>query len=241
MINGSNKKMIWRMGGVHNQFTLHGDTLGISYQHCAKWLPKKPGQANRHLLLFDNGNYHKVAESRAVEYEIDETAKTATLVWEHHHTPPTFALAMGSVDRMPNGNTFIGWGLSPDVAASEILPDGSVTFEMQLPVHVFSYRTPKYPLLTASVEAPSATPAFGLSPVVTASGEALDFITPSPTQVHIEVSDLLGRPVQQVFDGVSLGQPQRITLRTAGVPAGVYYAALRTASGTLVRPFVIAH
>ena len=66
------------------------------------------------LLLFDNGNCRYDENclsgpfSRAIEIEIDEEARTAELVWEHR---VPFSHAMGSAERLENGNTLIysGW------------------------------------------------------------------------------------------------------------------------------------
>lgn len=81
------------------------------------------------LLLFDNGNYraHPFEDpapvtdtwSRAVEYEFDETAKTARQVWssEMEGEPKVVTIAMGSASPMPKtGNVIVGYGaiLDPD-------------------------------------------------------------------------------------------------------------------------------
>ena len=52
--------IIWRLGGVHNQFTFvndpspTGDQYGISYQHDARPVPGEPN----HYTVFDDGNFH---------------------------------------------------------------------------------------------------------------------------------------------------------------------------------------
>jgi hypothetical protein len=109
--------IMWHMGGKHNEFTLVGDTQWFTHQHSAR------RQANGHLTVFDNGNNSDPRESRAIEYEVDEENMTA----------------MGNVHRQPNGNSVIGWGTGrPNV--TEVRPDGSTAFELQLPQGMFSYR-----------------------------------------------------------------------------------------------------
>lgn len=72
------------------------------------------------LRLFDNGTRHPTAESRAVEYQLDTTAHTATFVWQYQHRPPFFTAFTGSVRRLVNGNTVIGWTLGVPVVATEV-------------------------------------------------------------------------------------------------------------------------
>ncbi len=44
-------EMIWRMGGVHNQFTIVNDTIPFHYQHDIRRI------ANGNITLYDNGNF----------------------------------------------------------------------------------------------------------------------------------------------------------------------------------------
>lgn len=136
-INANTGDVIWRFGGTNNQFTFVNDTIGFSHQHCARRLP------NGNLLLFDNGNYHSPQFSRAVEYTLNETTKTATLVWEYRHNPSIYASAMGSVQRLSNGNTLIGWG-SASTTLTEVTPEGTIVYELSLPSNQMSYRAFRY-------------------------------------------------------------------------------------------------
>ena len=103
-INRTTGDIIWRFGGAHNQFTFLNDTLRFTYQHAVRRI------ANGNLTLFDNGNYHTPPFSRAVEYSLNETGMTATLVWQYRKTPDVFGFWGGYVQRLDNGNTLIGWG-----------------------------------------------------------------------------------------------------------------------------------
>jgi hypothetical protein len=97
-------KVIWRLGGVKNDFTFVNDPEGgFSAQHDAQVLD------NGDLLVFDNGWRHDPQYSRALEYRLDETAKTATLVWSYTRDPKTFTAYTGSVQRVMDGSTFIGF------------------------------------------------------------------------------------------------------------------------------------
>ena len=104
-INRQTGDVIWIMGGPTNEFTILNDPLnGVSWQHDVSRLE------NGNILIFDNGNYHTPHTSRAVEYQIDEENKIATLVWEYQNPYDYKSKAMGSAQRLPNGNTLINWG-----------------------------------------------------------------------------------------------------------------------------------
>ena len=129
--------ILWRWGGKNNEFTFVNDPDRFSHQHSIRRL------ANGHLMLFDNGNLHTPPYSRAAEYELDESTKTATLVWQYRTDPDTYGFAMGSVERLANGNTVIGWG-STSPALTEVTPSGDKAEEIRLPDGVFSYRAYRY-------------------------------------------------------------------------------------------------
>lgn len=136
-INRNTGDIIWRLGGIKNEFTFINDPYGFNYQHDVRRI------ANGHLTLFDNGNYHPEKISFAKEYALDEVNKKATLVWSYHHpfigNKPVIGYAMGNVQRLPNGNTLINWGSiyngvlgegSPNV--TEVDAHDSIVWEMTL-------------------------------------------------------------------------------------------------------------
>jgi len=125
--------ILWRLGGKNNQFTFINEPIPFSHQHCARRLP------NGHITLFDNGNFRTPEFSRAVEYAIDEVQKTATLVWQYRLNPDVFTVATGSVQRLPNGNTLIGWGTT-NPTLTEVAADGSLVSELTFDPGIGSYR-----------------------------------------------------------------------------------------------------
>jgi hypothetical protein len=131
--------IIWRLGGKNNQFAFVNDERGFSHQHDARRL------ANGNLSLYDNGNLHEPAYSRAVEYQLDEVNKVATLVLEYRSTPDVFAFAMGSNQQLPNHNVLVGWGASSTPAVTEFRPDGAKAFELALSPGDFTYRAFRAP------------------------------------------------------------------------------------------------
>ncbi|MCX6146448.1 MAG: aryl-sulfate sulfotransferase [Candidatus Kapabacteria bacterium] len=151
-INRKTGEIIWRMGGKKNEFTFlneHEENSPnyFSFTHCVRVLP------NGNLLIFDNGNLKKTPNySRAIEYELDQTKKTAKLVWEYRHNPDIFTPNQGSVQRLKNGNTLIGWGgattSGTKTAATEVTSNGEVVFEVGIPEGLSSYRVLKIDELT---------------------------------------------------------------------------------------------
>lgn len=144
-------QILWRLGGPGNQFTFVGENpqqaLGHFSGHTLTRL------ANGHLLIYCNADQAGTRSSKVYEYQLDEANKVATLVWSY--APPTnyYAWHYGSAQRLPNGNTFIGWGganIIPGVggatnqwipACSEVTPEGRVVFEVQFDdPRVASYR-----------------------------------------------------------------------------------------------------
>lgn len=140
--------ILWRLGGRNNQFTFLNDPIAFSHQHAVRLLP------NGHLVLFDNGNFRLPLFSRAMEYAIDETQKTATLVWQYRLSPDVFGGAFGYVQRFSNGNTLIGWGATTPTL-TEVAPDGSIVSELTFDSAIASYRVFRFewpPVKAATVE-----------------------------------------------------------------------------------------
>jgi hypothetical protein len=110
------------------------------------------------ILFFDNGGFDSFGSSttthhsRAVEYKIDESAKTATLVWEFPGTfnvdswyKSWYTAYLGDADRLANGNVLITAGAlganTGDARVFEVMKaDGKVVWEFKLPTLYAVYR-----------------------------------------------------------------------------------------------------
>jgi hypothetical protein len=142
--------VLWRLGGIGNDFTFIGENptnapfyfIGQHYVHRL---------ANGNILLFDNGNPQTAwpwlqprSYSRAVEYHLDETNMTATLVWQYRHVPDVFTPNQGIVQRFRNGNTYIGWvsasGQGTGPTFTEVNASNQVMFEVSIP----GYKAPSW-------------------------------------------------------------------------------------------------
>ena len=135
----------WRLGGYQakrSDFQMVGDALGgFSRQHSA--IPLAGGN----LLIFDNGDMRPDKHSRAVEYRLDFTKREAHLVWEYRAGEAyRFRPTMGSVQRLKDGTTVIGWGTSSSLIpqteplATAVDPTGRVLWKLSSPNGLYSYR-----------------------------------------------------------------------------------------------------
>jgi hypothetical protein len=264
--------IIWRLGGKHNQFTFVNDSIHFSHQHAIRRI------ANGHLTLFDNGNYgHFVATvydtnydssvtppqisidtntnqtyARACEYDLDVNNMTATLVWHYDHDSTIKSNAMGYVQRLPNGNTLISWGLYaggtgfiPQHAVTEVDSGGKITFEMDVQGTLLIYRAFKFPIKmppsgvasSSQIESrlvlgePFPNPSNGSSRVILSA--------PSGQPIQLGLYDAVGRKVRDYFAG-PLGMPvSALEIETGDLPNGAYELVLRGESVTVSRQLVV--
>lgn len=120
-IDHSTGDIVWRFG-EEGDFTL-GDGTWFYHQHSPQL------QSDGSILLYDNANDNPNLpeadwQSRAVRYEIDETNKTATQVWEDDEAA-FMSEAMGDADRMPGGHILvtdsaIGLNISGDMIHARV-------------------------------------------------------------------------------------------------------------------------
>jgi hypothetical protein len=148
-INRQTGDIIWTMGGANNQFTFIGEEEVSAYapqyfiyQHEVRRLD------NGNILMIDDGNKAIRNWARAVEYKIDETNKTATKVWQYRPKPDVCFNSMGTAQRLPNGNTLIGWGQASAIAktaVTEVDQSGKVVLELAFKSNLWSsYRAYKF-------------------------------------------------------------------------------------------------
>lgn len=121
-INFETGDVMWRLGGLANDFTFLNDPDAPFFlQHDILRLP------NGNVSLFDN-RWPGSTYSRGVEFDLDESNLTADLVWEYRGSEP-YSRAMGNMQTLPNGNRFFGWGATYPTA-SEVDADGNVVWQM---------------------------------------------------------------------------------------------------------------
>jgi hypothetical protein len=236
-INRATGDIMWRMGGAHNQFSFVNDSIPFSHQHAIRVL------GNGNLTLFDNGNFHTPQFSRAVEYKLDEAAKSASLVWQYRNTPDTYGGAMGYVQRLPNGHTLIGWGTA-NPSVIEVAPDGSKVFELNFDTGVYSYRAYRYEWMQDTTGAlPTIPVAAALSPNYPNpfNGTTNVLVELSePSQVTLKVYDLLGNEVKTIIDGERRTPGvYKTAISLERMPSGVYFSRLTAGPVSATRRMVL--
>ena len=172
-------QILWRLGGPANQFSFPNENSQEALGHF-------PGHTlsrldNGDILIYCNADQQATRSSKVYEYKLDETNKIATLVWSY--APPTnyYAWHYGSAQRLPNGNTFIGWGSADNLhstggstnqgipACTEVASNGAVVFQMAFNnPKVVSYRAYRF------VYPPASQAAMG-SVFAPAQGNTYDF------------------------------------------------------------------
>lgn len=133
-------EILWHLGGPHSSFTFLNDPLnGISYQHDISAL------GHGHYMVFDNGNDHEPQVSRAVEYELDLTNRTARLFWQFRDTPDKYTYWRGNAQRLPTGNTLINFSRADYPKAIEVDSNGVKRFELSLVPSSDAYKAVRFP------------------------------------------------------------------------------------------------
>lgn len=113
-------QVIWRLGGLANQFTFLNDPQGgFDGQHGVR--RAGPGE----IQLLDN---RPSPPSRLVRYRLDENAMTADLVWEFVHSPTTWSRVGGSTQFYPGGKGLVSFGTAGRVV--EVSPQGTPVWEL---------------------------------------------------------------------------------------------------------------
>ncbi|RMF56556.1 MAG: T9SS C-terminal target domain-containing protein [Calditrichaeota bacterium] len=132
--------IIWRWGGENNQFMFINDNRRFSHQHHIRRLP------NGNYTLFDNGNFLNPEYSSALEYQLDQQNLIANLVWSYRDTS-VYAPFMGSVQRLSNANTVIGWGgtFGSEPSITEVRPNGIKALEITFEDPFVNYRAVRAP------------------------------------------------------------------------------------------------
>jgi Arylsulfotransferase (ASST) len=138
--------ILWRLGGKHSDFDM-GPGATFAWQHDARRRPDGT------LTVFDNGATPAVEPlSRGLILDVDERAMKATLLRQYTH-PGILSGSQGSMQLLPNGNVFVGWGEVPRV--SEFHHSGHIVFDAVLGKKYESYRAFRLPWTGRPADAPA--------------------------------------------------------------------------------------
>ena len=147
-INRQTGEIMWHLGGDENEFTFIGvdpeEASGHFGGHAFHRLD------NGNVLIYDGGSHNGRRSSQVHEYKLDEENKTAEHIWSYVPDPGVYGWHRGNAQRLPNGNTFIGWGgdgSRDGPACTEVTPNGRKVFELFFDdPAVESYRAFRLPL-----------------------------------------------------------------------------------------------
>jgi hypothetical protein len=158
-IERSSGDVLWRMGGTHDKtslgpgdFTFSPPESQFSDAHDPEF------HADGTIILYDNGGFAGLGggnpnnfHSRVVEYQVDQTAKTATRTWEFPGTFPVdawykedwYAPYWGDSDRLANENVLITAGVRGSGVQSrifEVTRAGEVVWELTFAANIGLFR-----------------------------------------------------------------------------------------------------
>jgi len=131
-VKKSTGEILWALG-AGGDFAPDPDAAHPWFQqpHGLEVLP------DGNLIMLDNGLIGR-GFARAIEYAIDEEARTSRIVWQYRggEDHRFFSNYWGDADRLPNGNTVIAVGTWKTGASSrffEVTRAGQMVWELQLP------------------------------------------------------------------------------------------------------------
>ena len=124
--------VVWRLGGKKSDFSI-GPGANFEWQHHIRRIGASQ------ITIFDDAAYPvEQKQSRALLLNLDTTHKRATLARAYTHPAGLLTYYEGSVQVLPNGNVFVGWGTEP--YSSEFLPNGELLYDLRFPTNDQSYR-----------------------------------------------------------------------------------------------------
>lgn len=162
-VDRSTGAILWRMNGKRSDFTM-GPGASFYWQHHAR------AHGPDTLTLFDDGGSPpEEKQSRALLLSVDTKAMHTSLRHAYVHPAGFIAANQGSVQLLPDGRVFVGWGNQPYF--SEFAPDGTILLDGELPANIQSYRA----FTTDWVGYPTEPPRIAVKP--NPSGEFIVYAT----------------------------------------------------------------
>ena len=144
LISHTTGSILWRLGGPFSDFTFipayslsNVHNIRIRHFSSVKLPPslKVKVSEETHLVIslfhnaFDTTKPPTASSSSALVILLDLVAKTATIIESYPHPGGAFAAMFGSVDFLPNGDRFVGWGSLKE--ATQFTSNGEVLWHAQ--------------------------------------------------------------------------------------------------------------
>jgi Arylsulfotransferase (ASST) len=122
----------WQLGGSASDFPLKKDAV-FWWQHDVR--EPRPGV----LSIFDDGAQPKrESQSRGILLQVDPATKRASLLRAYTSPEHPLASTQGSMQVLPDGDVFVGWGLEPGF--SQFTAAGEQVLYGKIPSGDYSYR-----------------------------------------------------------------------------------------------------
>ncbi len=149
-------RLQWTLGGKHSTFKFDPGAE-FQWQHDVTVYPGTPLVTvfDDHCCQITGGGTHVGATgpSRGLVLKLDGHTQTATLADQYTHGTDFHAEYMGSIEPLPGGNEFVGWGSAPYF--SQYTPSGQMLFDGVLPRPDISYRATVEPWSGMPLDRPS--------------------------------------------------------------------------------------
>jgi hypothetical protein len=116
----------WILGGKRSTMA-QGPGVEFAFQHDAEFT----GPATVRMFNDNSSGFQNRGLSSVEWINVDPAGHRATLVRNQTHPSGLVAFAMGNAQALPNGDTFVGWGMAPHI--SELSPTGQLVYDASLP------------------------------------------------------------------------------------------------------------
>jgi Arylsulfotransferase (ASST) len=148
-VDRASGRILWTLGGKASSFRL-GPGARFYFQHDARILP------HRRISLFDDeaGPPMQAPSSRGLVLRLHTHPRRAQVAQQYLRPSDTSAQSEGSVQTLPSGDVFVGWGAQPFF--SQFSADGRLLFDASLPQDDGTYRTYRFPWHAAPTTRPTA-------------------------------------------------------------------------------------
>jgi hypothetical protein len=140
LIDTRSGRIVWELGGRHS-------TFHIPPKAQFRWQHDIEMESSSVVSLFDNhcceitgaGEYLPAkGPSRGLALKLDPARHSATPVTEYTHGTTFHSQYMGNVEKLPNGDVFVGWGQVPYISA--YTQKGKPLFDGAFPEPNMTYR-----------------------------------------------------------------------------------------------------
>jgi hypothetical protein len=148
-IDRASGRILWTLGGKGSNFRF-GPGAQFYFQHDAHML------SNGRVSMFDDGAGPPQLNpfSRGLILQLNFRRRKASLVRQFARSSTTSAQSEGSLQRLPDGNVFVGFGSEPFF--SEFSSRGKLLLDGSLPQDDGTYRTYRFPWTATPKTSPLA-------------------------------------------------------------------------------------